>query len=55
MDVPRRKKWFTCYKHGWDALGAPCPDCRSGDAPKHCPIHRWSHATMGCPQCQNGK
>lgn len=50
-DVVRRRRWFTCHRHGWDALGRPCPECRDGDAPRHCAKHGWSHMTKGCPQC----
>lgn len=46
-----RSRFFTCAKHGWDALGSPCPDCRSGDAPRYCSKHEWSHLNKGCPEC----
>lgn len=52
--VVRRHRFFTCSRHGWDALGKPCPECRDGDAPRHCSKHGWSHSNKGCPQCTNG-
>lgn len=45
----------TCHKHWWDALGAPCPKCTGGDAPRHCIKHGWSHMTKGCPECAAGR
>lgn len=44
-------RFYTCGRHGWDALEKPCPECRNGDAPRHCVKHGWSHSTKGCPEC----
>lgn len=49
------QKFYTCHKHGWDALGKPCPKCTGGDAPKDCIIHGWSHMNKGCPECAAGR
>jgi hypothetical protein len=46
-------QFFDCEKHGWSALGAPCPKCREGDAPRACGKHGWSHAFKGCPVCMS--
>jgi hypothetical protein len=53
--VGRDGRFFTCFKHGWDAMGKPCPKCTGGDAPKDCIIHGWSHLTKGCPECAAGR
>ena len=26
--IPRRNRFFTCGRHGWDCLGVPCPECK---------------------------
>jgi hypothetical protein len=51
----RRGRFYTCPRHGWDALGSPGPDCRDGDAPRHCAKHGWSHRNKGCPECTAGR
>jgi hypothetical protein len=48
-------RFFTCSKHGWDALNSPCPDCAKGDAPRRCIKHQWWCSTKGCPDCEAGK
>ena len=53
--VLRPSRFFTCEKHGWDALGSPCPQCKSGDGPKICVRHGWNHVNKGCPDCEAGR
>ena len=53
--VVGRARFYICIKHGWDALGSPCPECAAGDAPRHCSKHGWSHANNGCPECTAGR
>lgn len=48
-------RFYTCAKHGWSALGNPCPDCMNGDAPRRCVKHGWNHLTKGCPVCEAGR
>lgn len=49
-----KARLFVCIKHGWEAIGHPCPECMKGDAPMRCFKHGW-HATTGCPDCKAGK
>lgn len=53
--VPYRGQFYTCHKHGWDALGHPCPECMKGDAPRICSKHGWAHLKKGCPECEKGR
>lgn len=50
----RRSLFYDCAKHGWSALGRPCPKCMAGDAPSHCIKHGWSATGMRCPECTKG-
>ena len=45
---------FACGRHGWAAIGIPCPECAAGDAPRHCTKHGWSSSVGGCPDCAAG-
>lgn len=49
------ERFYTCHKHGWDALGKPCPKCVTGDAPTVCEKHGWAAVGKGCPKCASGQ
>lgn len=46
---------FHCGRHGWSAVGVPCPKCRAGDAPDRCGRHGWMAYGVPCPDCVKGK
>jgi hypothetical protein len=50
----KTQRFNDCPKHGWSALGVPCPKCKAGDAPRRCRKHGWWSSETGCPKCEKG-